>query len=109
MSNIEIDISNMSIEQITDEIHQRFLADLYECFKEVFYDLGMNKQKDYAYKLFDILYFNYKEEDDLWGTDVMPEYKLMVKDDTYSELKIEKTIEEFKKENDNGLKPLRYQ
>jgi len=77
--------------------------------EEVFYDLGMNKQKDYAYKLFDILYFNYKEEDDLWGTDVMPEYKLMVKDDTYSELKIEKSIEEFKKENDNGLKPLRYQ
>ena len=74
--------------------------------EEVFYDLGEHKNKDYAFKLFDILYFNYKEEDDMWGTDVMPEYKLMVKDDVYGEMLIEKSIEEFKEEKEQ--KPLYY-
>jgi hypothetical protein len=50
MPNIEIDISNMSIEQITDEIHQRFLADLYECFKEVFYDLAVKSMHEAVHK-----------------------------------------------------------
>lgn len=89
----------------------KFITIFLEIFlEEVFYDLGINKHKNYAYKLFDILYFNYNEEDGLWGTDVMPEYKLMVKDDTYSELKIKESIEEFKESNENdNYKSLRYQ
>ena len=76
--------------------------------EEVFYDLGMNKgKKNYTYKLFDILYFNYIEKDDMWGTDVMPEYKLMVKNDTYSESIIEESIKELEPKNEE-YKPLYY-
>lgn len=88
---------------------KKLISIILEVFlEEVFYDLGDNKHKDYAYKLFDILYFNYKEEDDMWGTDVMPEYKLMVKDDVYSESMIEQSIEEFKKEEDIKYQGLKY-
>lgn len=79
--------------------------------EEVFYDLGMNKgKKNYTYKLFDILYFNYIEKDDMWGTDVMPEYKLMVKNDTFGEDTIYKAIDEMEKErnNNDNYKPLYY-
>jgi Txe/YoeB family toxin of Txe-Axe toxin-antitoxin module len=47
----------------------------------------------------------------MWGTDVMPEYKLMVKDDKALEERIEKSIEELEnKDNkkDDSYKPLRY-
>ena len=68
--------------------------------EEVFYDLGMHKgEKDYAYKLFDILYFNYIDEEDMWGTDVMPEYKLMVKNDAFLENNVMDSIDEFEKGN----------
>ena len=67
----------------------------------------MNKNKNYIYKLFDILYFNYIEKDDMWGTDVMPEYKLMVKNDTYSESIIEESIKELEPKNEE-YKPLYY-
>lgn len=63
--------------------------------EEVFYDLGQHKEKDYTYKLYDILYFNYIEKEDMWGTDVMPEYKLMVKNDAYSEDLINQNIDEL--------------
>ena len=78
--------------------------------EEVFYDLGLNKgKKNYAYKLFDILYFNYKEEDDMWGTDVMPEYKLMVKDDTFQESLIEEAISDYEEnKKEDNYKPLSY-
>ena len=78
--------------------------------EEVFYDLGDNKKKNYIYKLYDILYFNYREDDDMWGTDVMPEYKLMVKNDVYSELIIEDEIKKFDKSNEeeNKYKGLHY-
>ena len=88
---------------------KKIISIILEVFlEEVFYDLGENKRKDYAYKLFDILYFNYKEEDDMWGTDVMPEYKLMVKDDVYNELRFEEEIEEFKKEETKKYQGLKY-
>ena len=85
--------------------------------EEVMYDLGENKgKKNYAYKLFDILYFNYKEDDDMWGTDVMPEYKLMVKDDKALEERIEKSIDELENKGKNkkdvessNYKTLRYE
>lgn len=73
--------------------------------EEVFYDLGLHKEKDYTYKLFDILYFNYIEEDDMWGTDVMPEYKLMTKNDAYSESIVEQAIEELERKETNNSKP----
>jgi hypothetical protein len=77
--------------------------------EEVFYDLGMNKgKKNYAYKLFDILYFNYREDDDMWGTDVMPEYKLMVKNDAFLEDNVNKSIDNYEKENEEKYKPLHY-
>ena len=90
---------------------KRMLSIFIEIFlEEVFYDLGLNfGKKNYAYKLFDILYFNYKDEDKMWGTDVMPEYKLMAKDDKFQEERIEKSIEEFEKDKkDDEYKPLRY-
>jgi len=90
---------------------KRLISIFIEIFlEEVFYDLGMNKgKKNYAYKLFDILYFNYKEEDDMWGTDVMPEYKLMVKNDASMENLINESINEFEKnEKEDNYKPLRY-
>lgn len=85
--------------------------------EEVFYDLGMNfGKKNYAYKLFDLLYFNYKAEDKMWGTDVMPEYKLIAKDDVFQEDRINNFIDEYEKDNDlkevakdDDFKPLRYQ
>ena len=104
--NINLDINNKQILEIFIEI---FL-------EEVFYDLGLNfGKKDYAYKLFDLLYFNYKEEDKMWGTDVMPEYKLIAKDDVFQEDRINHFIDELEKENvdkdviDDDFKPLRYQ
>lgn len=90
---------------------KRIMTIFLEIFlEEMFYDLGMHKgEKDYAYKLFDILYFNYIENEDMWGTDVMPEYKLMVKNDAYSENLIEKSIEELEeKPEDNEYKPNLY-
>ncbi len=89
---------------------KRILLAFLEIFlEEVFYDLGDNKKKDYIYKLYDILYFNYREEDDMWGTDVMPEYKLMVKNDVYSELIIEKEIQKIdKSEDEKNYKGLHY-
>ena len=78
--------------RLTDVILKVFL-------EEVFYDLGDHKEKDYVYKLFDILYFNYKEEDDMWGTDVMPEYKLMVKNDAHLEDFIYNEIQVMENEN----------
>ena len=92
---------------------KRILSIFIEIFlEEVFYDLGLNfGKKNYAYKLFDLLYFNYKEEDNMWGTDVMPEYKLIAKDDVFQEDRINKAIDEFENDNkkDDEYKPLRYQ
>lgn len=94
---------------------KRLLSIFIEVFlEEVFYDLGLNfGKKDYAYKLFDILYFNYKDEDKMWGTDVMPEYKLIAKDDVYQEDRINSVIDEYEKDDmkkkDDDFKPLRYQ
>ena len=51
----------------------------------------------YVYKLFDILYFNYIKEEDIWGTDVMPEYKLMVKNDAFIDDFMDKACEEYNK------------
>jgi len=86
-NNINLKLDNKSILVIFLEI---FL-------EEVFYDLGLNKgKKNYTYKLFDILYFNYIEEKDMWGTDVMPEYKLMVKNDAF----LEDSVNNSLKEND---------
>ena len=117
------DLSNVTwndlLQQMIDAIYgnvnfimddKRIMTIFLEIFlEEMFYDLGMHKgDKDYAYKLFDILYFNYVD-DDLWGTDVMPEYKLMVKNDAYSENLIEKSIEELEeKPEDNEYKPNLY-
>lgn len=82
---------------------RRIITVFLEIFlEEVFYDLGMHKNKDYIYKLFDILYFNYIDKEDMWGTDVMPEYKLMVKNDVYSEELIEQAIEKYEKDNNKN-------
>lgn len=63
--------------------------------EEVFYELRSHKgEKDYSYKLYDILYFETTDDPDLWGTDVMPEYKLMVKNDAYLEDNVYASIEE---------------
>jgi hypothetical protein len=87
----------------------RLLTIILEIFlEEMFYDLRDNKKKNYSYKLFDILYFNYKEEDDMFGTDVMPEYKLMVKNDTRLESYIEESIEGHLKEEETKYKSLKY-
>ena len=118
------DLSNSTwndlLQQMIDAIYgnvnfimddKRIMTIFLEIFlEEMFYDLGMHKgEKDYAYKLFDILYFNYIENEDMWGTDVMPEYKLMVKNDAYSENIIEKSIEELEeKPEDNEYKPNLY-
>lgn len=85
--------------RLTDTILEVFL-------EEVFYDLGDHKEKDYVYKLFDLLYFNYIEDEDMWGTDVMPEYKLMVKNDAYLEDTVNKAIDDMQPEEEkrnNGL------
>ena len=71
---------------------------------------GTGAWKDYAYKLFDILYFNYVD-DDLWGTDVMPEYKLMVKNDAFLEDMVNSRIDELEGNNkteENNYKPSLY-
>ena len=71
--------------------------------EEMFYDLGNHKgEKDYVYKLFDILYFNYNDKDDMWGTDVMPEYKLMVKNDAYLEDNVISYINDYNKEKEES-------
>lgn len=102
-----VDICYANIELIINE--KRLISIFIEVFlEEVFYDLGLNfGKKNYAYKLFDILYFNYKEEDEMWGTDVMPEYKLMAKDDKFQEERIESAIEDYEKDKDEH-KPLSY-
>ena len=112
--NAICDISYANIGLILDD--KRMLSIFIEIFlEEMFYDLGMNfGKKNYSYKLFDLLYFNYKEEDEMWGTDVMPEYKLIAKDDVFQEVRINKAIDEFEKDNninmvDDTYKPLRYQ
>jgi hypothetical protein len=99
--------------KLTDKNMMSIFIEIF--LEEVFYDLGLNfGKKNYAYKLFDILYFNYKDEDKMWGTDVMPEYKLMAKDDKFQEERIEKSIDEFEngkkdeEENNKNYKPLRY-
>ena len=104
-----IDASFGNIGLILDD--KRLINIFLEIFlEEVFYDLGLNKgKKDYAYKLFDILYFNYNENDDMWGTDVMPEYKLMVKNDSFLEDNINESIKEYEDEkNEDNYKPLHY-
>ena len=92
--NLNLKLDNKSIINIFLEI---FL-------EEVFYDLGMNKgKKNYSYKLFDILYFNYIEELDMWGTDVMPEYKLMVKNDAFLEDNVNAYIKGLDGGNDEEM------
>jgi hypothetical protein len=87
----------------------RLISIFLEIFlEEVLYDLNDNKNKNYAYKLFDILYFTYNDKDDMWGTDVMPEYKLMVKNDAFQELMIENELNE-KENKEKEYKGLRYQ
>lgn len=76
----------------------RLIDTILEVFlEEMFYDLGEHKKEGYVYKLFDILYFNYIKEEDMWGTDVMPEYKLMVKNDAYTDDFMDKACEEYNK------------
>jgi hypothetical protein len=118
------DLSNVTwndlLQQMIDAIYgnvnfimddKRIMTIFLEIFlEEMFYDLGMHKgDKDYAYKLFDILYFNYVD-DDLWGTDVMPEYKLMVKNDAFLEDMVNNSIDEFegKKSEESNYKPSLY-
>ena len=83
---------------------KRIMTIFLEIFlEEMFYDLGMHKgEKDYAYKLFDILYFNYIENEDMWGTDVMPEYKLMVKNDAFLEDMVNNSIDELEGKNNKS-------
>jgi hypothetical protein len=38
----------------------------------------------------------------------MPEYKLMVKDDTFQESMIEESINKFEEDNKDSYKPLQY-
>lgn len=74
--------------------------------EEVFYDLKKHKgEKDYSYKLYDLLYFNTTSDPDLWGTDVMPEYKLMVKNDSFLEDSVQEMIEHEHGSNDIQSKP----
>lgn len=119
------DLSNVTwndlLQQMIDAIYgnvnfimddKRIMTIFLEVFlEEMFYDLGMHKgDKDYAYKLFDILYFNYVD-DDLWGTDVMPEYKLMVKNDAFLEDMVNSRIDELEGNNkteENNYKPSLY-
>ena len=103
-----IDASFANIGLILDD--KRLINIFLEIFlEEVFYDLGINKgKKNYAYKLFDILYFNYNDQDDMWGTDVMPEYKLMVKNDAFLEDNINESINKYEEERNNNYKPLYY-
>ena len=85
--------------RLTDTILEVFL-------EEMFYDLGEHKEEGYVYKLFDILYFNYNKDEDMWGTDVMPEYKLMVKNDAYLEDVVNDSIDKIQnveKEEKRGL------
>lgn len=108
------DILNEAVNACTGNINltinnNRLLCIIIETFlEEMFYDLGDHKVKNYAYKLFDILYFNYKEEDDLFGTDVMPEYKLMVKNDTRLESYVEMSIKDHMKEEQPEYQGLKY-
>ena len=51
-------------------------------------------------------HFNDIGEKDLWGTDVMPEYKLMVKNDSYSESLIEEDIKSIEEKEDKYKKGL---
>lgn len=78
--------------------------------EEMFYELAKHKgEKNYSYKLYDLLYFNTTDDPELWGTDVMPEYKLMVKNDAYLEDNIYASLEESNEgNNDNNKKPLYY-
>lgn len=78
--------------------------------EEMFYELAKHKgEKNYSYKLYDLLYFNTTDDPELWGTDVMPEYKLMVKNDAYLEDNIYASLEESNEgNNNNNKKPLYY-
>ena len=111
------DLSNVTwndlLQQMIDAIYgnvnfimddKRIMTIFLEIFlEEMFYDLGMHKgEKDYAYKLFDILYFNYIENEDMWGTDVMPEYKLMVKNDAFLEDMVNNSIDELEGKNNKS-------
>lgn len=73
----------------------RIITVFFEMFlEEVFYELKRHKgEKDYSYKLYDILYFNTTDDPELWGTDVMPEYKLMVKNDSFLEDNVQEMID----------------
>lgn len=73
----------------------RITSLFFEIFlEEVFYEIGKHKgEKDYGYKLFDILYFNTTNDPELYGTDTLPEYKLMVKNDAYLEDSIYSSLE----------------
>ena len=111
------DLSNITwndlLQQMIDAVYgnvnfimddKRIMTIFLEIFlEEMFYDLGMHKgEKDYAYKLFDILYFNYIENEDMWGTDVMPEYKLMVKNDAFLEDMVNNSIDELEGKNNKS-------
>ena len=112
-NNFWMDLVQQMVDAIYGNVNyllddKRVITVFLEIFlEEVFYDLGMHKNKNYIYKLFDILYFNYIEKEDIWGTDVMPEYKLMVKNDTYSESIIEESIKELEPKKEEH-KPLYY-
>lgn len=71
--------------------------------EEVFYELSKHKgERNYSYKLYDLLYFNTTDDPELWGADVLPEYKLMVKNDAYLEDNIYASIEEETTEDMNS-------
>lgn len=93
-------IYNVSGMTITDI---RLISVFLELFlEEVFYELREHKgEKGYSYKLYDLLYFNTTNDPELWGTDVMPEYKLMVKNDAYQEDMITECIEKEEQEMEN--------
>lgn len=77
--------------------------------EEVFYELYRNKgKKNYSYKLYDLLYFNTTDDPELWGTDVMPEYKLVVKNDAYLEDNVYSSIEEENVEENKSYKDRLY-
>lgn len=108
-SNLVMGINNAIYANMGFQIDDvRITSTFFEVFlEEVFYDLRKHKgEKDYAYKLYDILYFNTTNDPELWGTDVMPEYKLMVKNDSFLEDNVQDMIDaEHGVEEENVNKP----
>lgn len=64
--------------------------------EEVFYEISDHrKEKEYSYKLYDLLMFeNYG---DIISVDALPEYKLMVKDDSFIEDRIYEELDKNEK------------